>query len=481
MVIVLGVAALFVYVRLAVDLRETIDNAIRARSDDVAALIHRSGGALTDGTDSRFGGSEEGFIQVLTPGGRLLAGTTGLSDPALGARDARRASRAARTFQHPVTGVDGTARILARPVAIDGRTVVVVAGASLEDREDALSDLLTSFLIGGPVAVLLASGIGYLLASASFAPMDAMRRRANRISLTRSGERLPLPAAQDEVRRLGETLNEMLARLEASIEQERRFVADAGHELRTPLAVVKAELETAIRNEQDNPNVRVPLLAALEETDHLAQLADDLLLIARAADGRLPVRRELVDIGELLEQTAQRFADRAGEQGRAIRIDVAPDLRVTMDPLSGRQALRNLVDNALRYGAGDIRLAAREAGDALELDVSDEGPGFPPEFMAHAFERFARGDPTRARNGTGLGLAIVRAIARAHGGTAVIIDAPSPGATVRLRVPTREVTADAPSSGRDEVWPPDGRDGTVQAGGWGMDAGADPRSTVNPR
>ena len=148
MVLVLAIAALFVYVRLAADLGETIDNAIRARSDDVAALIHRSGMALTHGPDSRFGESEEGFIQLLTPGGRLVAGTS------------RRASRAAATFEHPVAGVDGTARMLARPVAIDGRTVVVVAGASLEDREDALSDLLTSFLIGGPVAVLLASGIG---------------------------------------------------------------------------------------------------------------------------------------------------------------------------------------------------------------------------------------------------------------------------------------------------------------------------------
>ena len=270
--------------------------------------------------------------------------------------------------------------MLARPVATDGRTLVVVAGASLEDREDALSDLRTSLLIGGPVAVVLASGIAYVLASAGFAPMEAMRRRAKRISLTRSGERLRLPAAHDEVRLLGETLNEMLARLEASIEQERRFVADAGHELRTPLAVVEAELETAIRNEQDNPKVRVSLLAALEETDHLAQLADDLLLIARAADGHLPVRREVVDIRQLLGQIAQRFTDRAEQQGRAIRVDAASDLRVALDPVRARQALGNLHDNALRHGSGDILLSACEDGDTVQFDVRDEGPGFPPEF-----------------------------------------------------------------------------------------------------
>lgn len=436
MVLVLGAAALFVYVRLAAELSETIDNAIRARSDDAAALIRRAEIGPTNPDDGGFAESEEGFIQVLTPDGRPLGGTSGLRGPALAPEDARRASRASTTIEHAVAGVDGTARMLARPVARDGSTLVVVAGASLEDRDDALSDLRTSFLIGGPMAVVLASGIGYVLASAGFAPMDAMRRRAKRISLTRSGERLPLPAAHDEVRRLGETLNAMLTRLEASIEQERRFVADAGHELRTPLAVVKAELETAIRNEPHNPKVRVPMLAALEETDHLAQLAEDLLLIARAADGRLPVRRELLDIREVLAQTAARFADRAGQQERAIRIDVACDERVPLDPLRVRQALRNLVDNALRHGAGDIRLSARQDGDALQLDVTDEGAGFPPEFVAHAFERFALGDPTRTRNGTGLGLAIVLAIAQAHGGTATIVDTPSAGATVRMRLPT---------------------------------------------
>lgn len=435
MVLVLAVAALFVYVRQAADLSETIDNGLRARWDDVAALIRRSGiGPLETGA-GRFGESEEGFVQVLTAGGRLLDGTSGVRAPALTPQDARRASRTPMAFERTVLGVDGTARMLARPLPVEGRPLVLVAGASLEDRQDALSDLLTSFLIGGPIAVLLASGIGYLLAAAGLAPVEAMRRRANRISLTRGGERLPLPAAQDEIRRLGETLNEMLARLEASFERERRFVADASHELRTPLAVVKAELEAALRNEGDTAKVRDSLVAALEETDHLTQLAQDLLLIARAADGRLPVRREPLNIRELLEQAKARFADRAGEQGRGIHVEPAGDLLVLMDPLLGRQALGNLVDNALRHGAGDVHLSARRNGTTVEIDVRDEGPGFPPEVAPRAFERFARGDGSRTVGGAGLGLAIVRSIAEAHGGTATIVSTASPGATVRLRVP----------------------------------------------
>jgi two-component system OmpR family sensor kinase len=435
MVLLLAATALFVYVRLAADLSETIDSGLRARSDDVAALIRRSGIGLVEADKGRLGEAEEGFVQVLTPGGRLLVGTSGVRGPALRPEDARRASRGPTTFEHEVIGVDGTARMLARPVAVRRRSLVVVAGASLEDREDALSDLITSFLIGGPIAVLVASGIGYLLTSAGFAPVEAMRRRAKRISLTRGGERLPLPAAHDELRRLGETLNEMLARLEASVERERRFVADASHEVRTPLAVVKAELETALRNERSNFKVRDSLIAALEETDHLAQLAEDLLLIARAADGRLPVRREEIEIRELLERTRERFADRASEQARGIEIHVPGRLRVPIDPLRGRQALGNLVDNALRHGIGDVRLSARQHGDTVEIDVSDEGPGFSPELAACAFERFARGDGERSGSGTGLGLAIVRAIAEAHGGTATIVNTRPPGAIVRLTIP----------------------------------------------
>ena len=325
--------------------------------------------------------------------------------------------------------------MLARPVAARGRPLIVVTGTSLEDSDDALAGLLTSFLFGGPLAVLLASGLGYLLATAGLSPVEAMRQRATRISLAQGGERLPLPVAHDEVRRLGETLNEMLARLESSFERERRFVADASHELRTPLAVVKVELEAALRTEDDNAKVRESLVAALEETDHLAQLAEDLLLTARATDGGLPVRREEVAIRDLLERTQQRFADRAREQAREIRVDAAGDLRGSVDLLRIRQALGNLVDNALRHGAGDIDLRARQEHATVVVEVSDEGPGFSSQLAPRAFERFARGGGAPTRSGAGLGLAIVRAITEAHGGTAAIIDAPSGGATVQLRIP----------------------------------------------
>jgi signal transduction histidine kinase len=433
MVLVLTATAVFVYMRQRSDLDETIDNSLRSRSDDVAALLRQPGRSLAEGRERRLVESEESLVQILTPSGRLVDGMTRAQAPVLRPEEARRAARSTVVFDRRVPPIDGPARILARPVEGAGRELVVVTGVQIEDRHDALAGLLTSFVIGGPIAVLLASAMGYALASAGFAPVEAMRQRAKRISLSRNGERLPLPEAKDEIRRLGETLNEMLGRLEASLDRERRFVADAGHELRTPVTVAKTELEVALRA-QDDEKVRLSVVSALEEMDHLAQLAEDLLLIARAGDGPLVVKRDVVDIGGVLERTRQRFADRAREMGRKIVVGAPSGIRASVDVLRMRQALGNLVDNSLRYGAGDIRLSARLAGGTLEIDVSDDGPGFAAEVAPRAFDRFTRGKGVRAHGGAGLGLAIVRAIAEAHGGTAMIVENGSGGATVRLRV-----------------------------------------------
>lgn len=444
MVVVLAAAGLFVYLRLEADLREGVDTSLEARADALAALVERSGGRLTEPVGSA-AEPEESFAQLLTPEARLLDGIGGAGDPALSPDETARAAAAPVLLDRELPGIDGTARVLARPATVDGRSLVIVAGASLEDVDETLGGLVASFAIGGPVAVLAASGLGYLLATAGLRPVEAIRRRAERISLRREGERLPLPAARDEVRRLGETLNDMLARLEASFARERRLVADAGHELRTPLAVQKAELEAALRIGGCDPELRESLAAALEETDHLAQLADDLLLIASARDGRLPVQLETVELRRLLEQARERFVDRAREQRREISVAVPDGLRAPLDPLRLRQALGNLVDNALRHGAGEVGLAARPDREGVRIEVSDQGPGFSPEIAGRAFERFARGDKGRSRGGAGLGLAIVSAIAEAHGGTAAIAETDS-GATVRLRFPATPKSQDDESS-----------------------------------
>jgi two-component system OmpR family sensor kinase len=428
MLVMLASAAMFVYLRLRADLDDSVDASLRSRT---AALVEQQGGptlakiALED--------PEETLVQLVSPTGKLLDSVGTLHTPALSPREARQAMAATLILERDLPHVDGRARVLARSARGDAQVIVVV-GRSLLDRDEALSSVVNSFAIGGVVAILLASLIGYLLASLGLAPVEAMRRRARDVSLLPSDQGLPLPAAHDEIRRLGETLNEMLARLRAAFERESRFVADASHELRTPIAIIKTELEGALQVAGPETPGHESLVVAAEECDRLAQLAEDLLVIARSADGQLPVRPEPTHAHVLLGGVRDRFEDRASRRGRSIRVEGRPDLLFDADPVRLRQALGNLVENALRHGRGTIVLVARRSVGGIEIDVTDDGPGFPPQFAAHAFERFARGDRTRTSQGVGLGLAIVQAIAEAHGGNAVVLGtAPT---TLRIWLPT---------------------------------------------
>ena len=193
---------------------------------------------------------------------------------------------------------------------------MIVAGASTGDRDEALAGIAGAFAIGAPLALLVASGLGYLLATARWRRSTHMRSKADEITLERSGERLPLPRAEDEIHRLGETLNRMLDRIEASLERQRVFVADASHELRTPLAVLRAELELADRSHRTREELEAALRSAVEEVDRLSRLAEDLLVVARSDQGELPIKRERVDLDEPCWVGSAPASDAPRERGR---------------------------------------------------------------------------------------------------------------------------------------------------------------------
>jgi signal transduction histidine kinase len=310
-----------------------------------------------------------------------------------------------------------------------------VVGSSLEDRDESLASLAAVLLIGGPIALLLASLAGYGAAAGALRPVEAMRRRAAEISADQPDERLPLGPANDELSRLGRTLNEMLDRLEAAIERERRFVDDASHELRTPLTLHKTELEIALRYGAGEEELRGAIAGAIGDIDRLIQLAEDLLVVARSEGGKLALRLEHVAVGELLEGVRERFSPRAASVGRPLRAEAQAGLVVDGDRLRLEQALTSMVDNALRYGSGEVRLRGVAVDTGIELHVSDRGPGFPPEFIGRAFERFATADQARGSSGSGLGLAIVATIARAHGGDVGAVNGAEGGADVWIALP----------------------------------------------
>ncbi|MEO8966498.1 MAG: ATP-binding protein [Solirubrobacteraceae bacterium] len=262
-----------------------------------------------------------------------------------------------------------------------------------------------------------------------------MRRQAAEISAGDAGRRLTVPPASDEVSRLGTTLNAMLVRLEKAFARESQFVSDASHELRTPLGIVKTELELALRGARTPTELREAIRSAAEENDHVIRLAEDLLVLARANQGRLAVRRTDLDLAETLRGVLRRFEPRAAEQRRELHLEAAADGCAFADPLRLEQAVANLIDNALRYGNGPVTVSAGITPSGVEIHVTDAGPGFSPEFIAEAFERFTRADGARGGGGAGLGLSIVRAIAVAHAGTAHVANRSQGGADAWIVLP----------------------------------------------
>jgi signal transduction histidine kinase len=398
-------------------------------------VLDRSGDEPPQLSGGLFEG-EEGFAQILTPQGKVVASTLGPgTGPAIDPAQIQQARTSSLLVSRDVPGLDAEARVFAEPASSEQRELVIVSGASTGDRDEALAGIASAFAIGAPLAILLASGLGYLLASRSLAPVEEMRRRADEITLERGGERLPLPRTEDEIHRLGETLNRMLDRIEESLQRQRSFVADASHELRTPLAVLKAELELAERPGRSRAELVSALDSAAEEVERLSRLAEDLLVVAQSDQGRLPIRRETVRVEELTSRVGARFERRAEEEGRRVLINVPEGLEASLDAIRIEQAVGNLIDNALRHGAGDVRVSARRVGGELTIDVSDSGDGFPIGFEQEAFERFTRADTGRTGEGAGLGLAIVQAIVTAHGGQATVAHA-EPGAVVSIHLPS---------------------------------------------
>ncbi len=382
-------------------------------------------------------GDGEYVAQYIDASGRVRAASPDAGQVPLLSPASQRAAR-----HGPVTLTttfdEGSARVTA--ASLPSRPAwVAVTGVSLESANSTVSAVVTRLAIGGSAFVLIAAVGAYFLARAALAPVERLRRQAAAISAADPSARLLVPRTRDEIAALAGTMNSLLARLHSALARQRSFVADASHELRTPFAVLRGELELAAKPGRSREELTEAVAAASEEAARLSRITDDLLLLARSDEDQLTVRTEPTDLAAVLSRSAQQAAQRSADAGVSCLVSVPAGLVAIVDPGRIRQAVDNLVDNSLRFApAGTpIGISATASGTDLTIAVTDAGPGFPADYLQHAFERFRRPDSGRARadGGAGLGLAIVLAIARAHGGTVTVGNRPEGGAIVQLELP----------------------------------------------
>jgi two-component system, OmpR family, sensor kinase len=403
MAAVLTIIGLFLFFSTKNSIDDSIAQSLRARQGAARAYVESAGGAIPPG---------ERFAQVLTPAGAVVASRASSQKPLLTPKQAAKAATGVHQFEW-----HEHARYLAGPAVVDGRRVVVVVGASLADHEHALEGLTGALLVGGPLALLLAAITAYLIAGAALAPVEDMRRQAATISSADPSAQLPEPPADDEIKRLSVTLNEMLRRIGQSAEYERRFIANASHELRTPLTALQAELELAERHASTPDELRAAIGRSRQDVARLIRLSNELLELAAADDaGRIRVTPVALD--DLARMVVADLAHRSEAEDREIRA-VPSGLTVDADAEALRRAVGNLVENALVHGSGAVTITAALTDDGREVEIAvhDEGSLHPSLAGGRAFERFGRGADTSGRPGAGLGLALVRSIAEQHGGS----------------------------------------------------------------
>ena len=415
--VALAAGAVLLVTVLRSGLTDAGDERVRARVDEVVRLVEEGRlPSLLPSADPTV------LVQVLEPGGAVLAASTGASRavPLLSEAEVERAAEAddAVVVEGDRVGYGDRLRVLVRRT---DRGPVVLAATPVSSVDDPLRLVRGALLVGLPL-LLLASAAGvWLTVGRTLRPVEQLRAGAEAVTAADPSRRLPVPAAEDEVRRLAETLNGMLDRLEAGGARQRAFVADAAHELRSPLAALRTVLEVALVHpdpEGPEPTMRT----ALEEVLRMARLVDDLLLLARL-DAGVQRRVQEVDLAQVVRDLVP----------DGVVLALAP-ARVRADPDALGRVVRNLVDNARRHSS---RTVAVTVTPEVELLVDDDGPGIPEADRDRVFDRFHRLDSPRTRDagGTGLGLAIVRELVATAGGTVAVEDSPAGGARLRVRLP----------------------------------------------
>lgn len=389
----------------------------------------------------------DSFTVVYRPDGSVYS-----AEPATAARMLKGSHEIveARGASGHLTITDGEEplRLLARPVDRAGGTWVVAVGTSLKPASSAADRAASDLLVAVPILIALAGVGAWLLAAASLRPVERMRSDAGRLNEGDLSGRINVPAETAELARLATTFNALLDRAQTSLERQRKLVADTGHELRTPLAVLRTELELADSPHSTRADLADAISHARREAERLSRLADDMLFLARADSDSPLVHLQPMDLCPVLDDAVRAHRARAAGSKVDLSCTCPGPLWVRGDAEAVRRAVDNLVGNSLAVTppSGRVQVCAEQSGPEVVVEVRDSGPGFQPDFLPHAFDRFTRAEAARSsgRHGAGLGLAIVAEIAAAHGGQAAACNPPGGGAAVTMTlVPADEVPSEA--------------------------------------
>jgi len=331
-------------------------------------------------------------------------------------------------------------RTLTGTTLVGGRAVVLRVSRSEERLRGQLREVLAVLVLGLPLVVVLAGIGGYVLARRALTPIDQLASEARRITAERLHQRLSVPNQHDEIGRLAAVINDTFARLESSFEQLRRFTADASHELRTPLAVIRGIGEAGLGETRTPAEYKEAMGSMLEEVDRLTNLVDTLLRLSHGDAGTVRVSREPIDLGQLARDVASSLGVLAEERNQRLAVDADDGVLVNADRLVLREAITNVVDNAIKYSpkASTINLRAQANNGQAVLTVADEGRGIDPEHRERIFDRFFRLDEARSRDsgGTGLGLAIAKWAVEANGGRITVESGAAGGSIFRITLPS---------------------------------------------
>lgn len=417
---------------------ERIDKGLREEISDVLSEVEPATEreSMLTWMNRRFAGHEGFDFQVTTVGGERI-----FSSPRLGERRLPIPTDLPME-QNRFTVVEAEQhqwRIINRRVAGPESDLVVQVARSLEDYDHEMGELMATLLIVGPLTLIAALSGGYFLAQRALAPVDRMTETARQITARRLDQRLEVPVPGDELGRLAETLNGMIERLERSFREMQRFTADASHELRTPIAVVRAEAEVALGKPLDDREKQNLLSNILEECERLTHTTEQLLTLSRDDAGIGQAPPEPVDLVEMADEVVEVMRPLAEGKGQHLSIETSRAAVVQGDPGRLRQVFYNLLDNAIKYTpeGGRVELAVEASDSGVTVTVRDTGVGIPPEHLPHVFDRFYRVDKARSRaaGGSGLGLSIVQSIITAHGGQVELSSAAGEGTICTFRLP----------------------------------------------